>query len=103
MQRPLADIGPTTTNHAAYLDAVFQYTWYDATADSLRFPALEGNATGLAASLEAGKPFHFTKDSGWLLEPQLQGIYQHFDRTDSGDVAGFVTSTTPTRSSAALA
>ncbi len=77
--------------HAAYLDAVFQYTWYDATAASLRFPALEGNATGLAASLEAGKPFHFSDSKAWVLEPQLQGIYQHFDRDQTGDAGGAIT------------
>jgi outer membrane autotransporter protein len=60
-----------------YLDGVFQATWYDVTGDSRRLPDLETSGWGFATSLEGGYPFHFGE--GWLLEPQLQLVYDTID------------------------
>lgn len=72
-----------------YVDLVAQYTWYDGKAESTRLPVTEGDASALALSVEAGKPFDL-KD-GWRLEPQGQLVYQRFYGGDSDDVAAKVT------------
>ena len=41
------------------LDGVVQGTWYDMKGQSTRFPALETDGFGFAASLESGVPFRF--------------------------------------------
>lgn len=75
--------------HAAYLDAVGQLSWYDATAQSTRYPEISGSSYGLALSLEGGKPYDLNEH--WLIEPQIQGVYQHFTADDVSDAAALVT------------
>ncbi|WP_165188938.1 autotransporter outer membrane beta-barrel domain-containing protein [Caulobacter soli] len=70
----------------AYLDGVVQFTWFDAKAQSVRLPALKGDAKALALSLEGGKPFHQKHD--WIIEPQAQLIYQHFHGGKGRDEGG---------------
>jgi len=73
-----------------YLDAVLQGTWYDATGRSNRGGLrLDTNGFGLAASLEGGYPFKF--EQGWVVEPQVQLVYQHLWLDKSGDAAARVT------------
>lgn len=72
----------------AYLDGVVQFSWFDATAQSTRLPALKGNARGLALSLEGGKPYSLKND--WWIEPQGQLIYQHFYSDRAADAGGIV-------------
>jgi outer membrane autotransporter protein len=74
--------------NGSYLDAVGQYSWYDATARSVRLPALSGKGTGWAASLEGARPFPMRGD--WVLEPQLQVSYQAFNRREGTDAGGRV-------------
>jgi outer membrane autotransporter protein len=73
----------------AYLDAVAQYSWYDAEALSVRLPALKVRGTGLALSLEGGLPFHM--DGGWVIEPQAQLTWETFDKRSANDVGGQIT------------
>ncbi len=68
-----------------YVDAVFQGSWYDATATSLYGASISTNATGYTASLEAGYPILFGEGNGWLLEPQAQIIYQDLSVDRSRD------------------
>ncbi|MCZ0737083.1 autotransporter outer membrane beta-barrel domain-containing protein [Phreatobacter sp. AB_2022a] len=59
-----------------YLDAVFQTSWYDASASSLYGAGISTKATAYTASLEAGYPIHFGEGNRWLIEPQAQIVYQ---------------------------
>jgi len=72
----------------AYVDTIGQLSGYGVTAQSVRLPALKGDALGWALSTEAGLPFHFGK--GWLVEPQLQLLYQAFDGDRTHDIAAQV-------------
>jgi outer membrane autotransporter protein len=64
-----------------YLDGVVQGTLYDASTTADRgFEPFTTTGLGLAASLEAGKPFRF--DEGWVVEPQGQIVYQLIDIAD---------------------
>lgn len=73
----------------AYLDAVAQYTWYDAWARSPRMAELTGDGDGWALSLEGGYPFRVREH--WVVEPQAQIVYQTFDGGDANDIAAHVT------------
>jgi outer membrane autotransporter protein len=79
--------GPTSW----YLDGVVQGTFYDMKGQSTRFPALETDGTGLAASIEAAVPFRFGGFfGGWTVEPQAQLVYQSVDLDSGRDVAATV-------------
>ncbi|WP_047908008.1 autotransporter outer membrane beta-barrel domain-containing protein [Pandoraea faecigallinarum] len=68
-----------------YVDAVLQGSWYDAKATSRYGAGLSTNATGYAASLEAGYPVRFGESDDWLIEPQAQIVYQGVSVSRSGD------------------
>lgn len=59
-----------------YLDAVVQGSWYDVTATSRYGAGISTDATGYAASLESGYPMRFGAGGNWLVEPQVQIVYQ---------------------------
>jgi outer membrane autotransporter protein len=71
--------------NGAYLDGVAQHSWYDVEGRSVRLPALKGEATGWAGSLEGGLPLRI--DARWLVEPEGQLTYQHFNSSSGEDVA----------------
>lgn len=72
-----------------YLDGVLQGSWYRASAISLRRLglALDREGFGWGASIEAGFPL---QHGDWLLEPQLQLIYQDIDDQQGADLAAQV-------------
>ncbi|MCL1861753.1 MAG: autotransporter outer membrane beta-barrel domain-containing protein [Proteobacteria bacterium] len=74
-----------------YTDTVLQGSYYDATSSSLahEIPRLNVYGTGLAVSVEGGKPFRF--DKGWFIEPQAQLIYQNIDINDAKDIGARIT------------
>jgi len=74
-----------------YLDGVVQATGYDASTRSEGRGRAPGESFGtdgwgLAASIEAGKPFALGQ--GWLIEPQAQLVYQHVSLDDNADHFG---------------
>jgi outer membrane autotransporter protein len=73
-----------------YLDGVVQGTVYDMKAQSTRIPALETDATGLAASIETGVPWRLGWLGGWLVEPQAQLVYQSVELDTARDIAATV-------------
>lgn len=70
-----------------YLDGVLNGTWYDAEAQSTRFPEEEPSGFGFTASLESGVPWRL---GGFLVEPQAQLVYQTIDLDDFTDTGAFV-------------
>ncbi|QGZ66859.1 autotransporter outer membrane beta-barrel domain-containing protein [Paraburkholderia acidisoli] len=68
-----------------YLDAVLQGTYYsgDATTANARLPV---NGGGFASSLEAGYPFPI--GNRFVLEPQMQVIWQYVSFSDENDGLG---------------
>lgn len=72
-----------------YVDGVLQGSWYDASAVSFRAVELDidGDGFGWGASVEFGYPF---ATATWLVEPQLQVIYQAVDDENGRDVAAEV-------------
>jgi autotransporter family porin len=83
-------LGAYWTHFAAagwYADAVLQGTWYDLRGSSTYLPELETDGLGWAASLESGAPFHL--GGGWMVEPQVQAVYQriHIDGASDGAAA----------------
>jgi len=74
-----------------YIDTVLHATYYDTTSSAYAsgIPDLETHGTGLAVSVEAGKPFRF--DQGWFIEPQAQVIYQTINFSDANDTAAQIT------------
>ena len=71
-----------------YLDSVLQGTWYDVRGASNYLPALETDGLGLAASIECGLALGL--GGGWVVEPQLQAIFQAVDLHDSNDGAASI-------------
>lgn len=72
-----------------YLDGVIQATLYDMEMSSHRgLDDGETDGFGLAASLEGGHPIDL--GHGWLLEPQVQVVYQAIDISDFDDGAADV-------------
>jgi outer membrane autotransporter protein len=71
-----------------YLDGVFQATWYEAEGRSNRLPTLKSEGLGLAASLEGGYPLQLGER--WVVEPQIQGIYQSINMSTASDAAADV-------------
>lgn len=77
-------VGGYWTHYAAsgwYTDAVVQGTWYATDAKSSFGERIKSDGFGFAASLEGG--YSFKLASGYVLEPQVQVIYQQtsFDNT----------------------
>lgn len=68
-----------------YLDAVLQGTFYDGEANT-QATSLPTEGSGVATSLEAGYPIPLSFGPGFVLEPQLQIIWQHvsFDAKSDG-------------------
>ncbi|WP_420993801.1 autotransporter outer membrane beta-barrel domain-containing protein [Cupriavidus sp. 30B13] len=68
-----------------YLDAVLQGTYYDGHA-STGATTLKTTGSGFASSLEGGYPFPLPLGPGFVLEPQMQLIWQRvsFDRKNDG-------------------
>jgi outer membrane autotransporter protein len=71
-----------------YLDAVVQGTWYNVSTDAGRGFVLDGNAQGLALSLEGGWPLPL--GGGWEVEPQGQLVYQTVNNDQMNDGAALV-------------
>jgi len=71
-----------------YLDGVLQGTWYDVRGGSTYLPALETEGAGLAASIEGGLPLRI--GGGWIVEPQVQAIFQNVDLHDGNDGAALI-------------
>ncbi len=71
-----------------YLDGVLQGTWYDVKGASTYLSALETEGVGLAASLEGGLPFRI--GGGWVVEPQVQAVFQNVDLHDGNDGAALI-------------
>lgn len=71
-----------------YVDGVLQATWYDAKGVSAYLPALETEGAGLAASIEGGLPVRL--GGGWVVEPQIQAVFQNIDLHDGNDGAASV-------------
>jgi outer membrane autotransporter protein len=67
---------------------VLQTTWYDAKGASTYLPALETEGVGLAASIEGGLPVRL--GGGWVVEPQIQAVFQNIDLHDGNDGAASV-------------
>jgi len=71
-----------------HLDGVLQGTWYDVKGASTYLSALETEGVGLAASLEGGLPFRI--GGGWVVEPQVQAVFQNVDLHDGNDGAALI-------------
>jgi outer membrane autotransporter protein len=71
-----------------YLDGVLQGTWYDVKGASTYLPALETEGAGLAASIEGGLPVRV--GGGWIVEPQVQAVFQNVDLHDGNDGAALI-------------
>lgn len=62
--------------HGWYTDGVVQLARYDdLKARSVEGQELRGNGSGITLSLEGGYPFAL--GGPWMLEPQVQAVYQH--------------------------
>ena len=72
-----------------YIDAVLQGTHYDgkATTETARLPI---NGYGFVSSLEAGYPVPLPLGPRFVLEPQMQIIWQHVSFSDANDGLGSV-------------
>lgn len=71
----------------AYLDAVWQGTWSQWSAQSVDNMALKQSGFGWAGSLEGGYPFHHDSQ---VWEPQAQVIYQRVNDGQGNDTAATV-------------
>lgn len=67
-----------------YVDAVFQYSWFDGKAVADSSLAIDLDGTGVAASLEAGYPIVLSER--WTLEPQAQIVWQKVSLDDRADI-----------------
>jgi outer membrane autotransporter protein len=74
--------------HGWYLDAILQATWYNVRGASTTLPALTTNGWGFASSLEGGYPIKL--GGGFLIEPQVQIVYQNISLGDGNDTAATV-------------
>lgn len=85
-------LGAYWTHHGAggwYLDTVLQGTRYENTkAASHKGQELDSGGWGATGSVEAGLPYDLGR--GWMLEPQVQLIYQHIALDDGQDDFGKV-------------
>ncbi|MCP3720534.1 autotransporter outer membrane beta-barrel domain-containing protein [Paraburkholderia sp. CNPSo 3281] len=70
-----------------YVDAVLQGTYYDGDATT-QYARLPVSGSGIVTSLEAGYPFHLPLGPNFVLEPQLQIIWQHVGLDDADDGLG---------------
>jgi outer membrane autotransporter protein len=70
-----------------YVDAILQGTYYDgdATTPYARLPV---TGSGFATSVEAGYPFRLPLGPGFVLEPQMQIIWQHVGLNEADDGLG---------------
>ena len=66
-----------------YVDAVPMNTWLDGDATSNRGIGADLGGNAFAASLEGGYPLALGR--GWVLEPQVQGIWQYVDLDSTSD------------------
>jgi len=55
---------------------------------STYLPALETEGAGLAASIEGGLPVRV--GGGWIVEPQVQAVFQNVDLHDGNDGAALI-------------
>jgi outer membrane autotransporter protein len=67
-----------------YMDGVAQHSWYDTKASSISGSGISTQADGITASLETGYPTCFYNNH-WIIEPQLQLIYQNFSVRGTSD------------------
>ncbi|MFC0577253.1 autotransporter outer membrane beta-barrel domain-containing protein [Paraburkholderia solisilvae] len=70
-----------------YIDAILQGTHYDGDATT-QFAHLPVSGSGFATSLEAGYPFRLPLGPGFVLEPQVQVIWQHVGLSEENDGLG---------------
>ncbi|MCP3713297.1 autotransporter domain-containing protein, partial [Paraburkholderia sp. CNPSo 3274] len=72
-----------------YVDAVLQGTYYDgnATTQNARLPV---SGSGILTSLEAGYPLALPLGPAFVLEPQVQIIWQHVGLNEANDGLGAV-------------
>jgi outer membrane autotransporter protein len=71
-----------------YVHAILQGTWYDMEARPGRLPSSETDGFGIAGSLEGGYPLSL--GDGWIVEPQIQGIWQSLDLDEMRDIGATV-------------
>lgn len=69
----------------AYLDAVLLGNRFDGDARSARGLGIDLEGDGVTASIEGGYPIALTTGSKWVLEPQMQFIWQHLSFDDQAD------------------
>lgn len=73
----------------AYVDTVIQGTFYNQViAQSTRFVAIDTQGWGFVASTEGGYPFMVKPE--WVIEPQIQVIYQTVDLNTTRDIGATV-------------
>lgn len=79
-------LGITHTRYSpfgAYLDLVGQASFYRNKYEPRKYNNVSQNGVGVTLSAEVGKPYalnhHKPGESGWLIEPQAQLIYQMVD------------------------
>lgn len=73
----------------AYIDTVIQGTrYYDVSSESYRMLPLTTNGWGFVGSIEGGYPFVIKPH--WILEPQIQGIYETVALRDGRDAAAVI-------------
>lgn len=81
----------------AYIDMVLQSTWYSSVkSQSAYIGSLDTNGWGGAASIEAGYPF--TYKHNWIVEPQIQAVYQNVDLHSAHEVGSTIIRFTQTDS-----
>ena len=64
----------------AYVDTWFQYGWFTNRVQGDLLPSVKYNAQALALSGEVG--YAVPMRDGWVVEPQAQLIYAHYDEDD---------------------
>jgi outer membrane autotransporter protein len=73
----------------AYIDTLLQGTrYYDAATQSYRFSPVKTGGWGLTASAEGGYPFAIK--TNWILEPQIQGIYETVNLSNGRDTRAII-------------
>jgi autotransporter family porin len=73
----------------AYIDTVLQVTrYYDAISHSYRLAPLKTGGWGFVGSVEGGYPFIIKPQ--WILEPQIQGVYETVDLRDGQDIGAVI-------------
>jgi outer membrane autotransporter protein len=84
------NVGGYWTHYGAtgwYSDSVVQGTWYDRAQGYGDLSSMDVGGFGFAASEELGDPFQLSH--GWVLEPQVQAIYEHVHLDSGYDAYGY--------------